>query len=198
MILRGNSDGSTCLLRPSSLKIWAQVRISDSSGVLWMIVPEPKPVDRLPRTRIRTTVSHGLGLVKAGSACSLSLFVGDRCRCSARTLLGDSAWSSLSSVPSPVSSRDATWAIGVGRRLCLGRGGLVEVGKLGCRLRASRAVELASGTVDHDERRNAVDMVALRGAWALWSMSIVLIGYPLRINCSTAGRTLWHGPHHSA
>ena len=44
----------------------------DSSGVLWMIVPEPKPVERLPSTRIRTTVSHGLGLVKAGSASSPS------------------------------------------------------------------------------------------------------------------------------
>ena len=42
----------------------------DSSGVLWMIVPEPKPIEPWPWTLIRTTVSHGLGLVGAGSGRS--------------------------------------------------------------------------------------------------------------------------------
>ena len=45
----------------------AQVRISDSSGVLWMIVPEPKPVERLLRTRIRTDGFPWLGIGKRRS-----------------------------------------------------------------------------------------------------------------------------------
>ena len=45
-------------------------------------------------------------------------------------------------------------------------------------------------SVDHDERGNAVNADIAAGARASWSMSIVLIGYPFPINCSTAGRIL--------
>ena len=57
---------------PSSLKICAQVRIKASFAELWMMVPEPKPTEPWASTRIRTTVSQGLGFWKAGSACDSS------------------------------------------------------------------------------------------------------------------------------
>ena len=57
---------------PSSLKICAQVRIRASFEELWMMVPEPKPTDPWARTRMRTTVSHGLGFSKTGSSSASS------------------------------------------------------------------------------------------------------------------------------
>ena len=48
MILQVETERKAACFFPSSLKICAQVMIKDSSGELWMTVPDPKPVERLP------------------------------------------------------------------------------------------------------------------------------------------------------
>ncbi len=72
--------------------------MTDSFGVLWMIVPEPNPVVPWLWTLIRTTVSHGFGLTVGGagrssrsSSSSRSASSGASSAGSSRTAAGASA-----------------------------------------------------------------------------------------------------------
>ena len=125
-----------------------------------MTVPDPKPVERAPMTRMRTTVSHGLGLEKAGAGRSAS---SSR---RAETLRRLPFWLSSSWSLVVVILCRAAIAVradvraGVLGWSCLGRGSLVEPCQLACGSRPRNSAELTPGAIDHDERGHAFDAVA--------------------------------------
>ena len=100
-----------------------------------MMVPEPKPMDPWAMTRMRTTVSHGLGFLNPGSAAVSSsrsgpgFVVGLFLRFECAPLVGIVGSSGCVIVASPVA-----WARELAGGWALARASQIKAGKLGGRL----------------------------------------------------------------
>ena len=129
-----------------------------------MMVPEPKPTEPGARTRMRTTVSHGLGFSKTGSSRRLV----DRARAGPwGPLRPGLSWVAIGVSRSASASSASAFviAIGVGPRvrggLGLGPGIQVEPGELSGWLASRGSAQLSARGIDHDEGGDRVHTIFL-------------------------------------